>query len=92
VSSSRGLTLVELCAVLVLMGIVLILSGMALTSLRSLPQSQRHQELRRASMQAIKSGQQTLLLTTEDTALFLPDGRAIGAGVDPLTGAPCEKC
>jgi len=24
------------------------------------------------------------------TALFLPDGRAIGPGVDPLTGAPLD--
>jgi hypothetical protein len=25
-----------------------------------------------------------------ETALFLPDGRAIGPGLDPLTGAPSD--
>lgn len=80
---ARGFTLVELIVVLSLFGLMLGISGLALSSLRvSEPPAQ--QELRAARAGAIRDG----IPRTAHGVLFLPDGRAIGTGVDPMTGAP----
>jgi len=79
-----GVTLVELLVVLVLLGLVLGVSGLALASLREPRESDELRELRQARTEAIRSGAPR----TAHGALFLPDGRAIGPSVDPLTGAP----
>jgi prepilin-type N-terminal cleavage/methylation domain-containing protein len=80
---SRGVTLVELLVVLALLGLVLGMSGLAFASLRERPESDELRELRRARAEAIRSGAPVRAASV----LFLPDGRAVGPGVDPLTGA-----
>jgi prepilin-type N-terminal cleavage/methylation domain-containing protein len=80
---SRGVTLVELLVALTLLGLVLGVSGLALASLRAPSEAVDISAMRHARAQAIETG-------TPRTAygvLFLPDGRAVGAQVDPLTGA-----
>lgn len=86
---SRGVTLLELLVVLGLLGVILGVSGLALASLRAPPDAAIVTELRRARGEAIRSGQAvTARPPDRPTTLFLPDGRAVGPGVDPLTGAP----
>ncbi len=80
----RGVTLVELLVVLALLGLVLGVSGLALASLREPRESDELAELRRARAEAIQTGAPRSV----HGVLFLPDGRAIGPHVDPLTGAP----
>jgi Tfp pilus assembly protein FimT len=77
-------TLVELLVVLALLGLVLGISGLALASLREPRESVELGELRQARAEAIRSGAPR----AAHGVLFLPDGRAIGPNVDPLTGAP----
>jgi prepilin-type N-terminal cleavage/methylation domain-containing protein len=81
---NRGVTLVELLVVLALLGLVLGLSGLALASLREPRETDAFRELQRARAEAVQSGAPR----TAHGVLFLPDGRAIGPNVDPLTGAP----
>lgn len=79
-----GVTLVELLVALTILGLVLGITGLALGSLRGPRESEEVMALRRARVQAIQSG----VPRTTHHVLFLPDGRAIGVGVDPLTGSP----
>jgi prepilin-type N-terminal cleavage/methylation domain-containing protein len=79
----RGVTLVELIAALALFGLILGLSGLSLASLQPAQKSAAIRVLQRAHSQAIRTGRSVRV----DSVLFLPDGRAIGAGVDPLTGS-----
>jgi prepilin-type N-terminal cleavage/methylation domain-containing protein len=80
----RGVTLVELLVVLAVLGLVLGISGVALASLREPSEASELRGLERARAEAIRTGAPVLTAHV----LFLPDGRAVGAGVDPLTGAP----
>lgn len=87
----RGLTLVELLVVLALLGLILGVSGLSLASLKEPTEAWDTRELRRARAEAIRTGVPVPADTSTSRllpALFLPDGRAIGANVDPLTGAP----
>ncbi|TMD02345.1 MAG: type II secretion system protein [Chloroflexi bacterium] len=77
-----GFTLLEMIVVLALFGLVLSLSALAITSLAPDKDEQRH-SARVARADAIRFGSPRVA----DSVLFLPDGRAVGAGVDPLTGA-----
>jgi prepilin-type N-terminal cleavage/methylation domain-containing protein len=86
-SNRHGLTLLELVVVLTILGIVLGVTGLALGALQSPRESQMLMELRAARADAIQSGAQRVARGV----LFLPDGRGIGPGVDPLTGAPNAK-
>lgn len=79
---TRGMTLVELIVVLAVLGLILGMSGLALSSLKLPRESEEAIVLRRARADAIHSGARR----TAHGALFLPDGRAVGLGVDPLTG------
>ncbi|HMJ57689.1 MAG TPA: prepilin-type N-terminal cleavage/methylation domain-containing protein [Gemmatimonadales bacterium] len=81
---SPGVTLVELLVVLALLGLVLGVSGLAIASLREPRESDEVLALRQARAEAIKSGAPR----TSHGVLFLPDGRAMGPGVDGLTGEP----
>jgi Tfp pilus assembly protein FimT len=87
-----GATLVELIVVVLILGLVFGVSGLAFLSLRAPRESEVTRELRRARSEAIRTGRPTTTgvhHTPRTThVLFLPDGRAIGDGVDPLTGAP----
>jgi prepilin-type N-terminal cleavage/methylation domain-containing protein len=77
------MTLVELLVVLALLGLVLGMSGLALASLREPRESDAMRALRRARAEAIESGAPV----RAGGVLFLPDGRAMGPGIDSLTGA-----
>ncbi|HKV69637.1 MAG TPA: prepilin-type N-terminal cleavage/methylation domain-containing protein [Gemmatimonadales bacterium] len=85
---SRGVTLVELLVVLVLLGLLFAVSGLALASLGVPRDSARVRALEAARARAIRSGVPVSLVESASSVLFLPDGRALGPGVDPLTGAP----
>ena len=87
--NARGVTLVELLVVLLLLGVIAGVSGLALTALHREEMSSWSQMASRARREAIISGRPVVAVDSavpEHAALFLPDGRAIGPGVDPLTG------
>jgi prepilin-type N-terminal cleavage/methylation domain-containing protein len=79
----EGLTLVELLVALAMVGLLFGVSTVAVTSLQPAPESAEVVDLRTARRAAIQSGSPR----TAHGVLFLPDGRAVGPGVDPLTGA-----
>lgn len=97
-SARRGVTLVELLVVLVLLGLLFTVSGLALASLSSPRQSAWVRALKGARARAIRSGTSVLVqgdsgtgglnASSPSAVLFLPDGRALGPSVDPLTGVP----
>jgi len=82
-----GFTLVELLVVLAVIGIILGVTGLALSSLESPRESELAIELKKARTDAIQSGAPR----TAHGVRFLPDGRAIGPNVNPLTGMPDAK-
>jgi type II secretory pathway pseudopilin PulG len=82
-----GITLVELIVVLTVLGLILAVTGLALGMLKMPRETQAVVELRQARGQAIRTG----LPRTTHHVRFLPDGRAIGRGIDQLTGAPYAK-
>lgn len=85
-ASAEGSTLVELLVVLVILGL---LGSVSAVALRSRPHTSQSavQLLEHTRRLAIRSGQPA---TVRDSlgrpTRFLPDGRATGPGVDPLTG------
>lgn len=83
----RGVTLLELLVALTILSVLLGVSGLALGSLQAPRESQELTDLREARTTAIRSGSARLV----HGVLFLPDGRAIGPAVDPLTGIPHAK-
>jgi Tfp pilus assembly protein FimT len=88
---NEGTTLVELIVVVAILGLVFGVSGLAFMSLRTPRGSEWARALSQARSEAIRRGQPIRAVTpsTQHLApLFLPDGRAIGVGADPLTGAP----
>jgi prepilin-type N-terminal cleavage/methylation domain-containing protein len=87
VRRAPGVTLLELLVVLTILGLVLGVTGVALSSLKTPPESEQLRDLEKARADAIQSGVQR----TAHGVRFLPDGRAIGPGVDPFTGVPLEK-
>jgi len=89
-----GYTIIELIVVLAILGLVLGISGLALASLKAPRESERVRALREARTEAIRAGKpvRTVMYhSPPTTVLFLPDGRAIGPGVDPLTGVPRDS-
>ena len=84
---AQGVTLLELLVVLTVLGLILGVSGLALGTRRMPRESGQLIELRRARADAIHSGGPRTALGVR----FLPDGRAIGVGIDALTGAPRAK-
>ncbi|MGH7537058.1 MAG: prepilin-type N-terminal cleavage/methylation domain-containing protein [Gemmatimonadales bacterium] len=100
--SPRAFTLVEVVVALALLGLLFGVSGLALASLRETPSAAIGRQLADARAEAIRTGRPAgVTVTIPDTAkynaprtthlLFLPDGRAVGAGIDPLTGAALEN-
>lgn len=85
----RGVTLVELVIVLALLGMVLSMSALNLGRAwgRDAASMSGNGRVDGARLQAIREGRPVRL--ERDSAgplLFLPDGSALGNGVDPLTG------
>jgi len=90
VCGARGVTLVELLVVLTVLGVILGVTGLALATLKVPRESALSLELRQTRTEAIRTGTPRTAHHAPRT-LFLPDGRAIGPGVDPLTGKPNAK-
>jgi Tfp pilus assembly protein FimT len=90
--SRQGTTLLELLVVLLLMGLVAAMSAFGLGAAFDSPADPRAGLLARARDSALRTGQAVSVApdSAGGVVLFLPDGRAIGAGVDPLTGAPVD--
>ncbi len=85
----RGFTLVELIVTLALLGLLSGLAAATLGSLRMTESDTRVQALARARERAIRTGTRVRLDDPNgESVLFLPDGRAVGGGVDPFTGGP----
>ena len=93
-SHSSGFTLLEVIVVMAVLGLITGVTALAFVSLRAPRESDIARELRRARTQAIQTGRP--VITGKNSAprtayvLFLPDGRSIGPGADPLTGAPLD--
>jgi prepilin-type N-terminal cleavage/methylation domain-containing protein len=96
---ARGFTLVETIVVIAVLSMTVGISGLAFASLKAPREAARIRELRRAREAAIHAGRPVTVTVGASDAesihaprarlvLFLPDGRAIGVGVDPLTGEP----
>jgi prepilin-type N-terminal cleavage/methylation domain-containing protein len=91
----RGFTLVEVIVVVAILGLIAGMSGLAFVGLRSPRESERVRDLWRARAMAIQSGRAMIAgdnrVPRRAHVLFLPDGRAIGPGADPLTGVPVDS-
>ncbi len=93
-----GVTLVELLVVLAILGLFFAITGLSLATLRAPRELAHARALNEARVRAIHSGRPMRVAldsltaasstAASPTALFLPDGRAIGPGLDPLTGEP----
>jgi prepilin-type N-terminal cleavage/methylation domain-containing protein len=87
VRRAPGITLLELLVVLTVLGLVLGVTGLAIGSLRTPRESEQVMDLKRARAEAVHSGAPR----TAHGVRFLPDGRAIGPGVNALTGESLAK-
>jgi hypothetical protein len=76
------MTLVEMLITLALLGFLFGVSTVAVVSLRPPQEMAAVIEMRKARVEAIQTG----IPRTAHGVLFLPDGRTVGPGVDPLTG------
>ena len=89
-----GFTLAEVIVVVAIFGLIAGMSGLAFVTLRAPRQSELVHELSHARAEAIQTGRPVVSGNNRAhrTAhvLFLPDGRAIGPGADPLTGGPVD--
>jgi prepilin-type N-terminal cleavage/methylation domain-containing protein len=85
----RGVTLVELVVTLALLGLLSGLAAATLSGWRKSEPDARARLLSRARERAVRTGTRVRLDDANGkSVLFLPDGRAVGEGVDPLTGGP----
>lgn len=85
---SKGFTLVELMVVIAIIAITASLSSVALGSLRATPPRPRVAKLEQGRDSALRIGTPVSVELEQETVLFLPDGRALGTGLDPWTGGP----
>lgn len=83
----RGVTLIEMVVALLVLGLLTALAGTAVGGLRRPPADSWQVEVNGARDSAIRTGRPVRFDDgTGYRALLLPDGRAVGAGLDPLTG------
>lgn len=80
---TSGVTLIELVVTLVVMGFLVGLAGGLVGDVRPSPSLGGEEEARRRAVIEPVEGP---VITDSASVVFLPDGRAVGAGVDPLTG------
>jgi prepilin-type N-terminal cleavage/methylation domain-containing protein len=83
---SRGATLIELMVALLLMGVLTGLAAATLGARRPTPRNLREQAFDRARRDATRDGRAVQVSAGGAEALFLADGRAVGLGLDYLTG------
>ncbi|MGH7527116.1 MAG: prepilin-type N-terminal cleavage/methylation domain-containing protein [Gemmatimonadales bacterium] len=84
---TRGATLIEMMVALLVLGLLAGVSAAAVGSLRPPRLEGWKSEAIRARQSAIQNGRPVMVSTDSGhRALLLPDGRAVGAGLDPLTG------
>ena len=87
----RGFTLVEMIVSLALLGLLSGLAAATLGGQRRTERETRAEALAGARERAIRTGTRVRLdHAGGESVLFLPDGRAVGVGVDPLTGGPLD--
>lgn len=86
-SCRRGTSLLELMIVLLILGLVAGIAGGTITSNRAGVTGSDDSVLADARLRAAREGQPLRILYHGRWLLFLPDGQARGAGLDPLTGA-----
>lgn len=82
----RGFTLLELMVALAVLGLLSGVSALAFGRLRRPDSADPPQQMAAAQRKAVRSGRRVVLTLGRDTVSFLPDGRAVGRGADPLTG------
>jgi prepilin-type N-terminal cleavage/methylation domain-containing protein len=83
---TRGATLIELMVALLLMSLLTGLAAATLGTRRPTPRSLHERAFDRARLNAARSGRAVQASAGGAHALFLPDGRAVGVGLDYLTG------
>ncbi len=89
---SRGFTLVEVIVVLTVLSIALSTAALSFPAARSGTAADSGAAvLEAARVRALQSGQAVQAGSATDPVLFLPDGRVIGPGFDPLSGAPADS-
>jgi prepilin-type N-terminal cleavage/methylation domain-containing protein len=85
----RGTTLVELLVVLLILGLMAGASAFAVAGFRPPAKADRAVRLDRLRAQAIRTGEPVSVSEDSGSVIrFLPDGRALGRGLDPYTGEP----
>lgn len=92
-SEQRGVTLIELLVVLVLVGL---LTTLATFAMRRGPDMALSDGAGTARLRAVTEGRPVAMHVVTDSGdtialrrvRYLPDGRAVGSGVEPLTGRP----
>lgn len=82
-----GITLIELLVVLLLLGLLAGVGSTGVLVLRQPASQALRDTLREARAAAIRLGAPVTLVRDSMTIRFLPDGRALGGPVDPLTGS-----
>ena len=95
-STCSGTTLIELIVALAVLGIVLGVSTAALSAIHRDVPPPRAAAIAAARTRALRQGS-TVQLDLPDSSghgvtslLFLPDGRIVGVGFDPLTGEAAD--
>lgn len=83
-----GATLLELMVVLLLLAVVLGLSLPSLGPITEVPHHTRSDSIEVARRLAIRSGAPVVLRLDSAYVRFLPDGRVLGRGFDPISGLP----
>lgn len=100
--TGSGFTLLEVVVALALLGLILGVSAVAVATLGEPAEATLNRQLIAARDSAIRSGKPvTVTINASDSVEsqglrsiplhFLPDGRAVGLGVDPLTGDPLAR-
>lgn len=78
-----GSTLVEVVVSVAILGLLASMAGLALGGPPAPPDP-----LEAARRAALRSGAPAYAADSSEVRLFLPDGRSLGPGLDPMTGRP----
>ena len=87
----RGTTLVELVVALTVCALLATLTAVSFTRPRATGADRWHAAAGRARAAAVRTGRAVSIAdSANNPVLFLPDGRAVGADLDPLLGEPVD--